>query len=254
MKFFVLITILYFVYGLVDEQQVVDEIFERDKCETCCRVLFATVYDPSNGFSEISKSSQTQYVMDVEFETYDMIRMDINAYNTQQMRIRKLEVGRELQFWEFASYQMFCLYSYPNRVMDILYNTIFGSPLIIWRRKAPLNPNTNNQRFTYIYDYEFMDSRHKPYAKAFIAEYYQKVDNCYDDWQYCETHNSYDYLGAEMCYEISDYTVERYCGSLYNYYQCGNDVWRMNAYDCKIAGEGSYPNAYKKQKFIPIFA
>ncbi|ELP88893.1 galactose-inhibitable lectin 35 kDa subunit precursor, putative [Entamoeba invadens IP1] len=253
----ILLPLLIFnVFALVDEKQVVEEIIDRDKCETCCRVLFALEYDPNTG-NKIPNNSQKQYVMDVEFDTVSMIRIDINADNVQKMRVRDLQTARDLQYWEFASYQMFCLYSFPNRVMDILFNTKFQSPLIIWRRKAPLDPNTNNQRFTYIYDYSFMDKRHSPYAKAFIAEYYQKVDNC-NDWWYCNEHqvnyDNYKYVGKEMCFHVLNDNAPTYCGvSYYNSYSstCSSSYSSsLRAEDCRT----SPADQFYRQKFIPIFA
>ncbi|EMD45018.1 galactoseinhibitable lectin small subunit, putative [Entamoeba histolytica KU27] len=249
--------VIHTTNALIDEKVVVQEIIQRDKCETCCRVLFAMEYDPTNNFEKL-KDSSDRYVLDVEFETMSMLRIDINAYNTQQMRVRKLTTERELQYWEFASYQMICLYSYPNRVMDMLYNTKFGNPLIIWRRKEPLLESTNNQRFVYIYDYPFTDSRHKPYVKAFIAEYYVPSD-C-SNWWYCNEHQiSWDYnryAFKEMCYEVDDDNVKAYCGSAYN--ECNVDGYYkgLKAQDCvneKQSTGASLMHA-KKQKFIPIFA
>lgn len=267
----VLLFLVTTVMGLTDEKQVVEEIIERDKCETCCRVVFAMEYNPVTK-QKIGETDE-QYVMDVEFKDINSLRIDIDADNLQHMKLRKLELQRDMQFWEFASYQMFCMYSYPNRVMDILYNTKFESPLIVWRRKDPLDYNTNNQRFTYIYDYDFMDDRHKPYAKSFMAEYYEIKDcnNPWNDW-YCNEHqvnyNKKKYNGKEMCFAVNDdnqtslnnidnkhqKNVRCNCGNAYNKQACDDSLYCQGlwAQDCKYEGEEE--DGYKLQKFIPVFA
>ena len=131
------------------------ELYERAKCKSCCRVIFASEfnYQKNVAFNESDPTHRNDYrlVMDNEFDDKRSVRTHAGSYE-QNIYLRVLD-GGELQFWEFAPYMMYTSFTIPKRVHDIRGGADVGSTLIIWNKKPPLDPGTENQRFIYVHPY-----------------------------------------------------------------------------------------------------
>ena len=174
--------------GLVVEKQP-NELFLRQNCETCCRVLFAADVNPGSGTAYVSG---TPYVMDMEVETSAQLLGDQGG-SEQSIVLRALVPGRDLQFFELASFKMIALFMHPKRVHDFRAGIYIGNRLIQWGKKPPLLESTNNQRFLYVYDYP--DSYYTGTVYESILQY-KKHFNCpYYNW-------------GKVCYQTSPVTTQ----------------------------------------------
>jgi len=146
-----------------------NELFERAKCKTCCKVLFVSDYnfqtqrrftkqDDIDGF--------IRYTMDMEFDhisglrephTYDPngFYNEINGHQ-QNVLLRPLQDENDLQFFEFGEYNMYNSYRLPKRVHDIQGGAKAGSSLIIYMNKWGREDGNGvkNQQFTYVHNYK----------------------------------------------------------------------------------------------------
>ncbi|ELP86249.1 galactose-inhibitable lectin 35 kDa subunit precursor, putative [Entamoeba invadens IP1] len=159
-----------------------NELYARSKCTTCCRVIFATPYnydnnrfftddDYKNGIGRI-------FVMDMEFDTINQVSAPAGGYE-QTIMLRPLVEGRELQYFEFASYKMFTVYVLPRRVHDIRRGSYENNRLIIWSKNPPIEgaPGSDNQRFIYVHPYDSsfytsaVEQNWKEYKQHFFLRY-----------------------------------------------------------------------------------
>lgn len=159
-----------------------NELFKRDKCTTCCRVVFVSDYnfDQNKPFEESDK--EERYALDMEFDDKRSIRLAEGSYE-QCILLRPLNINNELQHFELNSYKMINMFASPKRVHDIRGGISKGNKLIIWKKKEPLLTSTNNQRFVYTYPYKshyFNDDVYKNYPKHFYAPYYTSEPVCYE--------------------------------------------------------------------------
>ena len=131
----------YNTYGLAHEADVFtlsNDLFQRDKCKTCCRIMFY--------------NEKYDRVMDMEFNDKEKVRSAKQNYE-QSILLRPLDNSRNLKYFELAPYKQINVYAIPRRVMDVRSGSAIGNPLIIWQKKPPLDKGTDNQRFTYKYPY-----------------------------------------------------------------------------------------------------
>lgn len=150
-----------------------NELFQRDKCKTCCKVAFVSNYEFGDN---------NYYAMDMEFDDKRSIRLSEGNYE-QCILLRPLNPDNELQHFELNSYKMINMFASPKRVHDIRSGIVKGNKLIIWKKKAPLLESTNNQRFVYTYPYPkkyFKESIYINYPKHFYAPYYLTEPVCYE--------------------------------------------------------------------------
>ena len=157
--------------------------YERSKCTTCCRVIIASDYNfKTNQLFDDNDDilNNERYVMDMEFDLKNYVRKPQSSWE-QCILLRPLNVTRQLQFFEFYSYKMIITYTYPKRVHDIKGGAKENSRLIIWEKKPPLDVNTANQRFNYVYNYNY-DGNEKwmNYKKHFYLPFSTFTDLCYE--------------------------------------------------------------------------
>ena len=158
-------------------------LYDRSKCTTCCRVLFASDYNFAKKRQFQDGDTDTRYVMDMEFDKLDQVRQASTDWE-QCILLRPISLGRELQFFEFAPYKMYISYPLPKRVHDIRRGSSSGHKLIIWAKKPPLDPDTNNQRFVYVHPYSdeiYSTTKDvwKKYPKHFYIPFYTGGSLCY---------------------------------------------------------------------------
>nr|BAN40801.1 hypothetical protein [Entamoeba invadens] len=205
-----------------------NEQYSRPSCTTCCRVLFASDYNYVTKKRFTTNDMNTRYVMDMEFDNRNKVRAAWGEYE-QNILLRPINMGNELQFWEFAPYKMFISFPIPRRVHDIRRGAFEGYTLIIWAKKPPLDEGTNNQRFLYVHPYAGYPT---------TATYAQYKQHFYIPYQ-----NNYDYA---LCYQAKTPTERR-------------STWDGNA---KLTTVGSSYQIYATkcsnnaatQYFVPIFA
>ena len=168
------------------------ELYEREKCTTCCRVLFVSDYniDKNRRFTAADdKAGHTRYTMDQEFDYLQNVRSATGSYE-QCILVRPLTAGKTNQYWEFAPYMMYIAFNIPKRVHDIRSSATKNNKLIIWQKKAPLAEGTNNQRFVYIHPYrddyypEDKDNKHvytrgKGFKSHFFVPFQKSASLCY---------------------------------------------------------------------------
>ncbi|EDR28143.1 galactose-inhibitable lectin 35 kDa subunit precursor, putative [Entamoeba dispar SAW760] len=209
------------------------ENYVRAKCKTCCRVIFASDYNYETGkkFTDADDvRGDTRYVMDMEFDNKNSLRMYQGDYE-QNILLRPLKMGNELQFFEFAPYKMYTSFSIPRRVHDIRGGANKGATLIIWMKKAPLDPGTNNQRFVYVH----------PYPTSFYPEYSKT-----NKWPSYSKHFYLPFSSNNLCYEAKKKTD-------------GRSTWTGNAHltttstSYQIAAAMCNPSE-PRQMFVPVFA
>jgi len=203
--------------------------YTRDKCTTCCKVLFASDYDVSSSklfTDQDDLNNHTRFVMDMEFDLIDYVRQATGSYE-QCILLRPIKPGNDLQYWEFYAYKMYVSYPLPKRVHDIRGGANIGSKLIIWKKKPPLEEGTKNQRFVYVH----------PYADGYnlTAEKWGK----YPKHFYLPFSKSTD-----MCYEFVTNEFQTWSGNAKNQYS--SDVYQIKAANCAV----NEP----KQIFTPVFA
>ena len=84
-----------------------NELYERDKCTTCCRVLFVSEYNYETGTNftneDYKKDKVVIHTMDEEFDWIENVRTALGNYE-QCILLRPIEAGKTTQFWEFAPY------------------------------------------------------------------------------------------------------------------------------------------------------
>ncbi|ELP94677.1 galactose-inhibitable lectin 35 kDa subunit precursor, putative [Entamoeba invadens IP1] len=171
--------------------QASNELYVRDKCTTCCRVLLATQwnYDKNKAFTEddYKKGDSRYFVMDMEFDNINEVRRPAGNYE-QVIPLRPLVEGKTFQFFEFAAYKMYTSFVYPKRVHDIRGGANVNSRLIIWSRNPPLSnaPGTVNQRFVYVHAYDesfytsTFEKRWRAYKYHFFLPFNTAKDLCYE--------------------------------------------------------------------------
>lgn len=143
-----------------------NELFERDKCKTCCRVMFVSDYNPitKKQFThQDDENGYIRYTMDMEFDDKRSTR-DPNNYNNfyneyngyqQHIVLRPITIGEPLQYFEFSEYDMYKPYLIPRRVFDIQGGVKEGRALILYMNKWG-NEDGNgvkNQQFKYVHNY-----------------------------------------------------------------------------------------------------
>ncbi|ELP87670.1 galactose-inhibitable lectin 35 kDa subunit precursor, putative [Entamoeba invadens IP1] len=170
--------------------QAKNELYVRDKCTTCCRIIIASFYnyDQNRAFSENDYKTGTDriFVMDMEFDNINEIRRPDGNYE-QVIPLRPLTENKNFQYFEFAPYKMFISFVYPKRVHDIRGGAAQNARLIIWSKNPPLSdaPGTTNQRFIYVHPYvdsfytSSFENRWKAYKNHFFLPFYTKTDLCY---------------------------------------------------------------------------
>lgn len=149
-----------------------NDLFDRHKCSTCCRVMFVSDYKFPN--------DDRYYTMDMEFEHETQVREAVGNWE-QTILLKPIDIDRDLQKFELNSYKMLNVFNIPKRVHDIRGGIKLGSKLIIWKKKPALDVGTNNQRFVYHHPYRF--SHYKEifkYPKHFQAPFYTQSDVCYE--------------------------------------------------------------------------
>ena len=158
-----------------------NELFDRNKCSTCCRVVFVSDYNFKTN-QQFNNEDDTRFAMDMEFDDKRSIRAAEGEYE-QTILLRPLNYGNELQHFELNSYKMINMFASPKRVHDIRSGISINNKLIIWKKKAPLAASTNNQRFVYTYPYHksyYKDDIYIQYPNHFYAPYYLKEPVCYE--------------------------------------------------------------------------
>ena len=143
-----------------------NDLFEREKCQTCCKTMIVSDYDFGGEY----------YTMDMEFATKNQVREHKSDWE-QTILLNPIKQNRVLQFFELAAYKMINSFSIPKRVHDIRSGIKLNNKLIIWNKKPPLSVSTNNQRFVYNYPYSFIKNDFK---KHFQAPFYTDDDVCYE--------------------------------------------------------------------------
>ncbi|KAL7717333.1 Galactose-inhibitable lectin 35 kDa subunit [Entamoeba marina] len=190
-------------YPSVDNPwNMTDILYDRSKCTTCCRVLFASDYNYETDAAftdEDDENGHTRFVMDMEFDDVSNVRKPVYNYE-QCILLRPIKKGNELQFFEFAPYKMYTSYPLPKRVHDIRHGASEEERLIIWKKKPPLDAGTNNQRFVYVHPYDFYDEDtiYSNYPYHFYLPFYKYTDLCYeacvgDDWWKWKGNNDLTY-------------------------------------------------------------
>jgi galactose-inhibitable lectin light subunit len=145
----------------------INELFDRHKCTTCCRVMIVSDHMP-------------EYAMDMEFEYESQVREATGDWE-QTILMKPINMHRDLQKFELNAYKMISVFNIPKRVHDIRGGIKLGSKLIIWKKKAPLDVGTNNQRFVYHHPYTFYNYKNEfKYPKHFQAPFYTASDVCYE--------------------------------------------------------------------------
>lgn len=172
-----------------------NEIFDRNKCKTCCRVIFVSDYnfqlkrqfrekDDEDGF--------IRYVMDMEFDDLRNVR-DPNNYNNfyneyknyeQNIILRPLDSGNPLQYFEFGEFNMYKPYLIPKRVFDIQGGVKEGRSLILYMNKWGMEDDNGvkNQQFRYVHNYtglNYYDSLWKNYPGHFFLPNTTKLMLCF---------------------------------------------------------------------------
>ena len=181
------------------------ELYEREKCTTCCRVLFVSDYNyqTKKKFTEADDIAEhTRYTMDQEFDYLQNVRSASGSYE-QCILVRPLTAGKPTQYWEFAPYMMYIAFNIPKRVHDIRSSATKNNKLIIWAKKAPLADGTNNQRFVYIHPYKdsyypedskntHVYTRGKSFKSHFFVPFQKSALLCYSVVADTKNHQTWD--------------------------------------------------------------
>jgi len=135
-----------------------NELFDRTKCKTCCKVLFVSEYNFQTGqrfTNQDDADGFIRYTMDIEFDDVSLLREPSATDYQQNILLRPIKDGRDLQFFEFGEYNMYNSYRLPKRVHDIQGGCILERTLIIYRNKwgAEDGNGVRNQQFTYVHNY-----------------------------------------------------------------------------------------------------
>lgn len=198
--------------------------YEKMKCSTCCKVLFVSNYDIDNNeaFTDTGDvSGHTRYAFNMEFEQINNVRQPKGGYE-QTVLLRPLNFNQELSYFELYPYKMINSFVIPKRVLDIKGGSKAGSNLIIWEKKNPLLPTTDNQRFVYNYQYSFVNSDLK-YPKHFHLPFS---------------------TASDLCFEVLTNKFNTWEGNKNGYYS--SDVYQIIANNCD--------NNNPKQSFEIVFA
>lgn len=172
-----------------------NELFLRDKCSTCCRVVMVSDYNFNKKQLFESNDEDQRFAMDMEFDDISGTRNAETNYE-QTILLRPLNMDNILQQFELYSYKMINSFFIPHRVHDIRSGIKKGNKLIIWQKKPPLDVSTNNQRFVYIHPYKSsyynnMNEVYTNYQKHFYAPFYTTEPVCYE----AVTHNYQRWTG-----------------------------------------------------------
>ncbi|EDS89289.1 galactose-inhibitable lectin 35 kda subunit precursor [Entamoeba histolytica] len=195
------------------------ENYVREKCKTCCRVIFASDYNyktEKQFTDEDDKNETPRYVMDMEFDDKRSVRYPDGNYE-QNVLLRPLKQGNELQFFEFAPYRM---YTYA--------------------------PGTRNQRFVYVHPYP--DSWYPEYHT--VIKYRNSRGALVDkklEWPTYKRHFYLPYrLDVDLCYQAksaadipSKWYGNRHLNTI-------GDSYQITASVCNAKEP--------RQIFIPVFA
>ena len=142
------------------------ELFNRNKCKTCCKVLFVSDYNPitKKRFThDDDMNGHIRFTMDMEFDDKRNVRDPsnynnfYNEYNGYQQHVvlRPLSIDEVLQHFEFSEYNMYKPYILQKRVFDIQGGVKEGRALILYMNKWG-NEDGNgvkNQQFKYVHNY-----------------------------------------------------------------------------------------------------
>jgi galactose-inhibitable lectin light subunit len=205
-----------------------NQLFDREKCKTCCRVSFVSNYnfDAKRGFTKDDDNrSYRRFAMDMEFDDKRSVRLAEGEYE-QCILLRPLNKNNELQWFELNAYKMINSFPIPKRVHDIRSGIKKNNKLIIWKKKPPLNTGTNNQRFVYTY----------PYGK----NYYNINNDIYIN--YPKHFYAPFYTTEPVCYEAVTNSYQRWTGN--KMLTVIDDNYQIQINECKDD---------PKQEFIPIF-
>jgi len=144
----------------------VQELFDRNKCKTCCKVIFVSDYNPitKRRFTRNDDiDGYIRFAMDMEFDDKRNVRDPTNynnfynEYNGYQQHVvlRPLSIDEILQHFEFSEYNMYKPYILQKRVFDIQGGVKEGRALILYMNKWG-NEDGNgvkNQQFKYVHNY-----------------------------------------------------------------------------------------------------
>lgn len=204
-----------------------NQLFEREKCKTCCRVAFVSNYnfDARRGFTDDDDKLYRRFAMDMEFDDKRSVRLAEGEYE-QCILLRPLNMDNELQWFELNAYKMINPFSIPKRVHDIRSGIKKYNKLIIWKKKPPLDVGTNNQRFVYTY----------PYKKS----YYNTNNDVYIN--YPKHFYAPFYTSEPVCYEVVTNSYQRWTGN--KMLNVIGDNYQIQINECRDD---------PKQEFIPIF-
>ena len=216
-----------------------NELYVREKCTTCCRVLFVSDYNyvTQKRFQPADdKKGDQRYTMDLEFDYIQNVRSATGSYE-QCILVRPLEAGKTNQYWEFAPYMMYISFNLPRRVHDVRSSATKGNKLIIWKKKAPLDPGTNNQRFVYIHPYE--------------ADYYPEDKNNKHVYTRGKSFESHFFIpfqkAALLCYGLVTDTK-----SLQTW--AGNSGYKFATENATQIWAQKCSNTDQTQYWVPVFA
>ena len=227
-----------------------NELYLREKCTSCCRVIFASNYNYEHDrefTADDDRNDHIRYVMDMEFDDKRSLRKPGGGYE-QNILLRPLNAANELQYFEFAPYNMYTCFTIPKRVHDIRGGANLGSTLIIWSKNPALSnsPGTQNQMFVYVH----------PYPDSWYPEHLTKY-NYYDDYGRTGTityhwpeYKYHFYLpfryDIDLCYEAFPKNKARATWT-------GNMKLSTLTTSYQIAAQICVANE-PRQKFIPVYA
>ena len=237
------------------------------QCTSCCRVQFLSMFNPLNQKTheyDYSNPDEIYWVMDFQFDEQTTVREKESKYELE-FRVRPLFVSEEKSFtrqsFELRPYQMISMFHNNKYVMDFCSGVKKNTPLIPWGKKDEKDPDTNNQRFLYIYDNPGYTGRGYKYRKAFYVPYktLDKKDVCftvgssYNDAKPCEISHSGD--GYNNCVPDNvakkiDETYYELKGD-YSYDDWGFEITAQYCYG-QDGVSGNY-FLYKRQTWLPIY-
>ena len=132
---------------------------------------------------------------------------------------------------------MYISFNIPKRVHDIRSSATKNNKLIIWKKKAPLDAGTNNQRFVYIH----------PYKDGYYPE--DKANNhVYTRGKSFKSHFFVPFqTAALLCYSVVADTKNHQTWSGNKGYSFTNSqAYQVWAQTCS--------NSDNTQYFVPVFA
>jgi galactose-inhibitable lectin light subunit len=156
--------------------------FGKIKCSTCCKVLFVSNFDFQTNQVFTDKADQEnhiRYAFNMEFDQMENVRKAEGNYE-QAVLLRPIEHNPSLAYFELYPYKMINSFLIPKRVLDIKGGSKAGSNLIIWKKKDPLLPTTDNQRFVYHYPYDKSYYNTNTYPRHFYLPFSTGTPLCFE--------------------------------------------------------------------------